>query len=85
MQPQPERPAQLQASGPSQAAKAASRAPSSLNGAGQGAQAAVGGRRLQHMRGGAGGAVAHADFMDFPWGEVMEMSEADPWPPPGAR
>ena len=84
MQPEPERAAHIPASGPSRAGRAASGAPQSLNGAGQGAQAA-GGRRLQHMRGGAGEAAAHADFMAFPWGEVMEMSEADPWPPPGGR
>jgi hypothetical protein len=31
-----------------------------------------------HMRGGGGGAgadAAHADFLDFPWPEVMEMAE----------
>ena len=85
MQPKPERPARNPASGPSRAARAASAKPASLNAAGQGPQAAAGGRRLQHMRGGAGGAAAHADFMAFPRGEVMEMSEADPWPPPEVR
>ena len=82
MQPEPERPICTQYRGPGRAASAAG---SSLDAAEQGAAAAAGDRRLQHMRGGAGGAAAHADFMAFPWGEVMEMSEADPWPPPGAR
>ena len=84
MQPEA-RPVQLRATGPSRAAQAASTAPSSLSAAEPGAQAAAGGRRLQRMRGGAGDAAAHADFMAFPWGEVMEMSEADPWLPHRAR
>jgi hypothetical protein len=85
MQPEPERPARIPASEPSRGARAAGTVPPSLNAAGQGPQTAAGGRLLQHMRGGAGGAAAHADFMAFPWGEVMEMSEADPWPPPEVR
>ena len=82
MQPEPQRPVRIQCRGPGRAASAAG---SSLNAAEQGSAAAAGGRRLQHMRGGAGEAAAHADFMAFPWGEVMEMSEADPWPPSGVR